>query len=303
MKLMVNAGIAAALFAVVSVGCSKPAQPNAVGGGAAKPAAEGSQPSGNGTITIKGSDTMVNLVNAWAEAYMDANPGKDISVTGGGSGTGIAALINGSTDICMSSRDIKPEEAEKAKAAGNGYTEENVAWDGLAVVVNPKNPTTELTLAQVGQLFTGEAANWTAVGGPDHKVQVVSRESSSGTFVFFQEHVLNKKNYSADAMLLPATSAIVQTIGSDEFSIGYVGLGYEEHARDTIKAIGVKKDDASPAVLPSVATVKDGSYPIARKLFFYVSDKAAPIAKEFTQFCKSEAGQKIVLEEGYVPIH
>jgi phosphate transport system substrate-binding protein len=258
---------------------------------------------GTGEIVITGSDTMVHLVSAWAEAYMEEHPGVNISVTGGGTGVGIAALKNGSTDVAMASRDIKPEEAQKIRAAGHDFVEHAVGLDGIAVVVNPQNPITELTMNQLERLFTGEAKSWAEVGGENQKVLIVSRESSSGTFVFFQEHVLNKKNYSVDAMLLPATSAIVQTIGSDKWNIGYVGLGYEENARDKVKAVAVKKDESSPAVMPSVDSIKDGSYPIARKLFLYISSDAPLLAQDFVAFTQSAAGQEIVVENGYVPIN
>lgn len=297
-NLMRVAAGALCLGAATALGaCSKPnAQaPAPAAGGEAAPAAGGS-------ITIKGSDTMVHLVSAWAEAYMDANPSSNISVTGGGSGTGIAALLNGTTDICMSSRDISAEETQKAKDASISFEENSPALDGIAVVVNPGNPITELTMEQIGKIYTGEFTNWQEVGGPDQKIQAVSRESSSGTYVFFQEHVLKKKDYGPATMLLPATAAIVQSVAADAWSIGYVGLGYEESAKEKVKAVAVKADAAAPAILPSVATVTDGSYSIARKLHLYTAATAPAAAKEFVAFCNGEAGQKIVVETGYVPV-
>ncbi len=295
LRMAATAGCAATLVTLAA--CSKP---NA-------PAAGGEAPAGGGaekaSLTIKGSDTMVHLVSAWAEAYMDANPTVEISVTGGGSGTGIAALLNNTTDICMSSRDLSEEEAKKAEAAGVTVTEHSPALDGIAIVVNPGNPVNELTMEQLGKIFTGEFNNWSQVGGPDQKIHAASRESSSGTYVFFQEHVLKKKDFGADVMLLPATAAIVQSVASDVWNIGYVGLGYEESAKDKIKPVGVKQAADAPAVLPSIATVKDGSYPIARKLHLYVADSAPAAAKDFVAFCNGEAGQKIVAESGYVPVN
>jgi len=297
--LRITAGAVCVATALTLAACSKPNAP-AAGGDAPK---AGEAPAAGGSITIKGSDTMVHLVSAWAEAYMDANPGTEISVTGGGSGTGIAALLNKTTDICMSSRDLSPEEAQKAKDAGLNVQENSPALDGIAIVVNPGNPVTELTLEQLGKIFTGEFTNWNQVGGPDQPINAASRESSSGTYVYFQEHVLKKKDFGPNVMLLPATAAIVQSVAADAWNIGYVGLGYEESAKDKIKTVAVKQAADSPAVSPSIATVKDGSYPIARKLHLYVTDTAPAATKEFLAFCASEAGQKIVAESGYVPVN
>lgn len=297
--LRVTAGAVCVATALTLGACSKPNTP-AAGGEAPK---AGEAPAAGGSITIKGSDTMVHLVSAWAEAYMDANPGAEISVTGGGSGTGVAALLNKTTDICMSSRDLSEEEAKKAEVAGITVEEHSPALDGIAIVVNPGNPVSELTMEQLGKIFTGEFNNWSQVGGPDQQIHAASRESSSGTYVFFQEHVLKKKDFGADVMLLPATAAIVQSVAADAWNIGYVGLGYEESAKDKIKPVGVKQAADAPAVLPSIATVKDGSYPIARKLHLYVAGTAPAAAKDFIAFCTSEAGQKIVAESGYVPVN
>lgn len=284
--------LSAALAVGVLAGCSRP-QP--AGDGAAQQAA-------GLAISIKGSDTMVHLVSDWAEAYMSAHPEHQVSVTGGGSGTGVAALLNGTTDICMSSRDLSEDERAKAAAAGIAFTETSVALDGLSVVVHPENPVNELTLEDIEKIFTGEYTNWQQVGGPDMPIQAVSRESSSGTFVFFQEHVLKKKNYAPSTMLLPATSAIVQSVAADTGNIGYVGLGYAESAKDRIKEIAVKADAAAPAVLPSVASVKSGEYSIARPLYLFVTGNAPDIAKSFVEFCLSPEGQAIAAETGYVPV-
>ncbi|NQV42721.1 MAG: PstS family phosphate ABC transporter substrate-binding protein [Candidatus Marinimicrobia bacterium] len=254
-------------------------------------------------ITIKGSDTMVHLASAWAESFMKSHPDADISVTGGGSGTGIAAILNGTTDICIASRSIKAREVTLAKEKGLSPNEIVTSRDGIAVVVNPENPISELTIEQIGKIYTGVYTNWKELGGPDHEIVILSRESSSGTFVFFQEHVMKKKDYSPNAMLMPSTSAIIQSVTQDMWAIGYVGLGYGVQAADKVKMLNVKNDADSPAVAPSVSSVQDATYGIARPLFFYTNGTPTGTAKSFVDFVLSDAGQAIVLETGYVPIN
>jgi phosphate transport system substrate-binding protein len=254
-------------------------------------------------ITIKGSDTMVHLASAWAEAYMKNHPNTDISVTGGGSGTGIAALLNGTTDICIASRSIKQKEIKLAEEKGLHPNEIATSRDGIAVVVNPGNPINTLTIEQIGKIYTGAYTNWKDVGGPDHDIVILSRESSSGTYVFFQEHVMSKKDYSQNAMLMPSTSAIIQSVSQDAWAIGYVGLGYGVQAADKVKMLTVKNTEDSPAVSPSVATVQDASYGIARALYFYTNGEPQGAIKDFVAFVLSDAGQEIVLEAGYVPVN
>jgi phosphate transport system substrate-binding protein len=253
-------------------------------------------------LTIKGSDTMVHLASNWAEAYMRSHPNIDISVTGGGSGTGIAALLNGTTDICIASRKIKSKELELAKEKGIQPVEIVTARDGIAVVVNPGNPVSELTIEQIGKIYTGAYFNWEQVGGPDKPIVVLSRESSSGTYVFFQKRVMYKKDYTRDAMLMPSTSAIVQSVAQDRWAIGYVGLGYALEAAAKVKILRVKETIESPAIAPSVATVQSGQYPIARPLHIYTNGAGTGAVKEFLEFVLSPAGQEIVLETGYVPV-
>ncbi|MBI1320184.1 MAG: phosphate ABC transporter substrate-binding protein PstS family protein [Candidatus Hydrogenedens sp.] len=280
---------AACLFAaaaILTASCSRPA----------------SQSGDSMSVMIKGSDTMVHLVNAWAEAYMTAHPEASISVTGGGSGTGIAALINGTTDICMASRDMKTEEFDLAAKQGVEVIEHSVALDGLAMVVNPANPVENVTLEQLGSIFTGEYTDWQDLGLPAEKIVLLSRESSSGTFVFFREHVLHDKDYSNDALFLPATSTIVQQVAEDKGAIGYVGLGYAESAGDKLKVVPVKKDADSPAMLPNSETVKSGEYSIARPLHLYVQKSAPALAEEFVAYCLSPEGQAIATEAGYVRV-
>jgi len=251
---------------------------------------------------IKGSDTMVHLVSNWAEAFMKHNPDAEVAVTGGGSGTGIAALINGTADICAASRQMKEKEKQQAREKGIEPREIIVARDGIAVVVNPKNPVKELEMKQIAQVFTGEFTRWNQVGGRDEEIVVFSRESSSGTFVFFQEHVLKKKDYTPKARLMAATSAIIESVSADEGSIGYVGLGYALAAGDKVKIIAVKANADSPAVLPSDATVTSGEYPIARPLHLYVDANARADVKSFVDFCLGKEGQAIVREVGYVAV-
>jgi phosphate transport system substrate-binding protein len=263
---------------------------------------EGSTGSEQRFITIKGSDTMVHLASNWAETFMKQNPDIEVSVTGGGSGTGIAALLNGTTDICAASRKIKNQELELALQKNIHPHEIVVARDGIVVVVNPNNPVKELTLEQLSKIFTDKSFRWSNVGGPDEPIIVLSRESSSGTYVFFQEMVLKKQDYMQDAKLMPATSAIIQSVSTDKLAIGYVGLGYALAAKDKVKIIAVKEDDNSPAVMPSDQTVKTGQYPIARPLFLYLNGEPKGTVKKFVDFCLSAAGQAVVTDTGYVTI-
>ncbi len=254
------------------------------------------------SITIKGSDTMVHLASNWAEAYMNAHPGVDISVTGGGSGTGIAALLNGTTDICIASRKIKSKERSLAEEKGIHPKEIITARDGISVIVHPKNPVHTMSIEQIGKIFTGANTNWNQVGGPDQEIIVLSRESSSGTYVFFQKRVMHKKDYTKNAMLMPSNSAIIQSVSQDKWAIGYVGLGYAAEAKDRIKMLSVQ-DGNNPATVPSIQTVQEGKYAIARPLHFYTNGEPTGIQKAFVDYVLSDAGQKVVLNTGYVPIN
>ncbi|OGQ99409.1 MAG: hypothetical protein A2521_12665 [Deltaproteobacteria bacterium RIFOXYD12_FULL_57_12] len=253
-------------------------------------------------LTVKGSDTMVHLVSTWAEAFMKAKPGTEISVTGGGSGTGIAALINATTDICAASRGIQDKEKTQATAKGVTPNEIPVARDGIAVIVNRENPVTELTVEQIGSIFSGKVTSWKDVGGPDQPILVLSRESSSGTYVFFQEHVMNKADYTVHARFLPGTSAVVQAVTADRWAVGYVGLGFLAEAGEGIHALHVKANAVAPAVEATEASVRAGGYAIARPLFLYTSGAPAGLIKEFVEFCLGPDGQRIVRETGYVTL-
>lgn len=256
-------------------------------------------------IENKGSDTMVNLALAWAEAYQDAHPDVRISVTGGGSGTGIAALINGTVDIANASRQIKKEEIEEAQANGGNPVEFIVARDAIAVIVNPANPVSELTLQQISDIYSGNINNWKEVGGEDRPIVRLSRETNSGTHVYFLETVLrlgqkeNKTLFSMDTLLLPSSEGIITEIRQNPNAIGYDGLGY---VPPDLKVIAIAKEPGSAYVLPSIATVNDKSYPIARDLYMYTNGEPAGIIKEYLDWILSNEAQEIVAELGFVPV-
>lgn len=253
-----------------------------------------------GTITMKGSDTMVILAQKWAEVYMSKHPQTRIQVTGGGSGTGFAALQNKSTDLCNASRKIRAREIEACiKAFGKRPTEYKVALDGLSVYVNAGNPINELTLEQLELIFTGKIKNWKEVGGPDAPITLYSRENSSGTYEFFKEHVLKGKDFAASAQTMPGTAAVLQAVAKDKNGIGYGGAAYGAGA----KHLAIKKDENSPAIEPSEQTVLNGTYPIWRYLYIYVNpavDKGEVAA--FLNWIRSNDGQAIVKEVGYYPL-
>jgi phosphate transport system substrate-binding protein len=252
-----------------------------------------------GTVTVKGSDTMVVLGQRWAEEYMKKNPKTVIQVTGGGSGTGISALINGTTDICEASRSMKDAEKKQvAEKSGAPPIEIPVAKDGLSVYVHESNPLTELTMSQLKAIFTGKVTSWKDVGGPDAKIIPYSRENSSGTYVFFKEHVLENADYTPRAQNMPGTAAVVNAVAKEKFSIGYGGAAYSKG----IKVLKIKKDASSPGIGPSDATIKDGTYPLSRPLFFYTRSKPSADMTAFTDWVLSKEGQAIVTKVGYFPI-
>lgn len=253
-----------------------------------------------GSITVKGSDTLVILAQKWAEIYMAKNPDVKIQVTGGGSGVGLAALQNRSTDLANASRKIKPEEiAECIKTFGRRPIEYKVALDGLSVYVNADNPVKELTIEQLEGIFTGKTKNWKAVGGPDAPITVYSRENSSGTYEFFKEHVLKGKDFASRAQTMPGTAAVLQAVSKDKNGIGYGGAAYGAGA----KHLMIRADDSSPAVEPTEETVLNGTYPIWRYLYIYVNpgiDKGEVAA--YLKWIRSDAGQAIVKDIGYYPL-
>ena len=253
----------------------------------------------DGTVTVKGSDTMVVLGQRWAEEFMKKNPKAVIQVTGGGSGTGISALINGTTDICEASRSMKDAEKKQlAEKAGAPPIETVVAKDGLSVYVNDSNPLNELTMAQLKAIFTGKVTSWKEVGGPDAKIIPYLRENSSGTYVFFKEHVLENADYTPRAQAMPGTAAVVNAVAKEKFGIGYGGAAYAKG----IKVLKIKKDDKAAGILPADKTIKDGTYPLSRPLFFYTRSKPSGEIKGFVDWVLGAEGQGIVTKVGYFPI-
>lgn len=250
-------------------------------------------------ITVKGSDTMVILGQRWAEEYMVANPGTVIQVTGGGSGTGISALINGTTDICNSSRPIKESERVKLNERyGSRGIEIKCALDGLAIYVNEGNPVGALTLKQVKEIYTGKITNWKGVGGPDKKIVLYGRENNSGTYVYFLDEVLLGEDFTKTTQHLPGTAAVVNAVGKDPWGIGYGGAAYGSG----IKELKIKKDDQSPAYAPDLGNIKSGKYPISRFLYMYVTKRPEGSIKKYLDWILGNQGQSIVKEVGYFPI-
>ncbi len=251
-------------------------------------------------ITVKGSDTLVVLAQKWAETYMGKHADTKIQVTGGGTGTGFAALQNKSTDLCNASRKIKPaEQATCIKAFGKRPTEYKVCLDGLSVYVSADNPVKELSVAQIADIFNGKTKNWKQVGGPDAPITVYSRENSSGTYEFFKEHVLQGKDFASSAQTMPGTAAVLQAVAKDKTGIGYGGAAYGAGA----KHLKVKKDDASPAIEPTEENVIKGVYPIWRYLYVYVNpalDKGD--IQKYLTWIRGDEGQKVVKDVGYFPL-
>jgi phosphate transport system substrate-binding protein len=273
----------------------------------ARTSSSGTSPSNPSSTYIenKGSDTIVNLALAWAEKYQTEHPEVRISVTGGGSGTGIAALINGTVDIANASRQIKPEEVSQAKANGVDPVEHIIAKDAIAVIVNPKNPVSQLTLQQISDIYSGKINNWKEVGGEDRPIVRLSRETNSGTHVYFLETVLRlgKKDdqtlFSMDTLLLPSSEGIVEELRHNPNAIGYDGLGY---VPKDLKMIAIAKEEGDAYVLPSIATVNDKTYPVARDLYMYTNGEPTGIVKQYLDWILSAEAQKIVAELGFVPI-
>jgi len=256
-------------------------------------------------IQNKGSDTLVNLALAWAERYREIRPDVSIAVTGGGSGTGIAALINGTVDIANASRQMKDKEITAARENGIEPVEFTVAIDALAVLVHPDNPVYKLTIDQLSDIFTGRVTNWSEVGGNDAPIIILSRETNSGTHVYFLEEVVrkgdkeNKDIFAPQTLLMPSSVGITSELRRNPNAIGYDGLGYvTEHE----KVIAVAKDSNSPYVLPTVETGADGSYPIARGLYMYTAGQPTDNIAEYIDWIKGPEGQTIVAELGFVPL-
>lgn len=294
-KVLPLAHLVLAFMLIISsawvVGCT-PAQPGSI------------TPISNKTIENKGSDTLVNLALAWAEAYMALHPEVSISVTGGGSGTGLTGMLNGTVDIANASRSIKAEELTQAGKQGLAPVEFTVARDAIAVVVNPHNPVNRLTLQQLSDIYTGKYTNWNQVGGDDRPIVLLSRESNSGTYTYFLENVVRLGDtkstllFAADTLLMPSSEGISEEIRQNPNALGYDGLGYVTSDQ---KVIAIARDDANRYVLPSVATVNDGSYPIARALYMYTPNQPSGETKAYIDWILSE-GQNLIAKLGFVPL-
>jgi len=250
-------------------------------------------------VVIKGSDSVLPLSQKEAEQYMKTNKSVNISVVGGGSGVGIAALIDGTTQIAMTSRPIKMDEKLKLQAAGRQYKEVKIAYDALSIIVNPGNKVSQLTREQIEGIFTGKIKNWKEVGGDDMKIVAYARETSSGTYEFFKEHLLNRKNYAATCLNMPASGAVIQSVSQTKGAIGYVGLAYLDKS---VKAIGISTDKGKSYVKPSLVSAKNKTYPIVRPLFFYYPTKSEAVVKPFIEYVTGKTGQGLVSQIGYISL-
>jgi phosphate transport system substrate-binding protein len=251
-------------------------------------------------ITVKGSDTLVILGQRWAEVFMSKNSGVTIQVTGGGSGVGIASLINGTTDICESSRPMRDSEKQQLKdRRGKEVLELPVAVDGLAVYVHEANPVNELSLAQLKAIYTGAVKNWKEVGGKDEKIILYSRENSSGTYAYFKEHVLQNADYYPTAQNMPGTASVINAVAKDTRGIGYGGIAYGKG----IKHLKVKPDDKSPGVDPTMENVLSAKYPISRYLYWYLAGMPTGDVLKLSQWVVSKEGQEVVEKVGYYPLN
>ncbi len=249
------------------------------------------------SISLKGSDTVLPLAQAEAEEFMVENSGKSVTVTGGGSGVGITALIDGEVDIATASREMKTEEIEAAKTNGINPVETTIAYDGISVIVNPQNPVTQLTFDQLRGIYNGSVSNWKDVGGEDKEIVVISRDSSSGTYEYFKEEVLQGDEYRADALTQPATGGIVGEVSQNTNAIGYIGVAYLD---ESVKALNLDAGNGSEA--PTSENILSGAYPLSRALYFYTNGEPSGLTKEFIDFVTSEKGQSLMTEVGYFPM-
>ena len=300
------AAFALASFALtLGAGCGKKGGNSQASGAASGEA----QPGKKQSIQNIGSDTMVNLAQAWAEAYAKIAPNVSVEVSGGGSGVGIAALINGTADLANSSRHIEPEEAEKAKKQnGKEPTQFMVGFDGLAVYVHKDNPLTEISMEELSDIYRegGKLEKWSALGvkgipgAKSDDIIRVSRQNNSGTYHYFRETVVGKKNdFKQGSLDMNGSKDVVEQVGKTPGAIGYSGLGY---ATPAVRIVKVSSKKGEPSVLPSIATVLDKSYPISRPMFMYTPGEPTPAAKKYLEWIMSAAGQAIVEQTGYVPL-
>jgi phosphate transport system substrate-binding protein len=263
----------------------------------------------SGNIDVTGSNTVTPISSEWAEEFMKLHQNVNITVSGPGSGAGIAALINKTTDVCQSSRPIKQSEIDQAKANGVTVVETKVALDALSVVVHPSNTVGTLSIKQLSDIYTGKITNWKDVGGRDAQIVVLSRDTNSGTYAYFLEEVVQmalvpslkdtRLQYAPAVQLLPSTEVGITQVAQNQNAIFFSGLGY---LNNTVKALTIKKTDADPAVAPLVATAKNGTYPISRFLYYYTNGEPAGVAKAFIEYGLSTTGQKIVEDQGFVAL-
>ncbi len=289
-----RAAIALALVGAALSSCARPDAAN-----------ENGKTDGEIVIENKGSDTMVNLALVWAEEYMTRQPNVRLSVTGGGSGTGIAALMNGTVDLANASRSMKAVEFQAARARGYTPQEFIVARDAIAVVVHPSNPVNGLTIQQLADIYTGKITNWQAVGGADRPIVLLSRESNSGTYVYFLEHVIRQGDeqshllFSPETLLMPSSEGISAEVRQNPNAIGYDGLGYVTPDQ---KMLGLARRDGDEYILPSVEAVNAATYPIARPLFIYTVNEPTGAIKAYLDWILSD-GQALIPQLGFVPLH
>jgi phosphate transport system substrate-binding protein len=252
-----------------------------------------------GTVTVKGSDTMVILAQRWAEAFMAKHPDISVQVTGGGSGTGISALINGTTDVCNASRPMKSSEREKLKQRYNSLgVEVKAARDGLAVYLPESSPVEELSLDQIKGIYTGKIKNWKEVGGPDKGIILYGRENNSGTYVYFRDNVLKGQDFAPAMQSMPGTAAVVNAVSKDPNGIGFGGAAYAKG----IKFVKIKADAKGEGYAPTADNIKAGKYPITRFLYMYLRSRPTGDVKKYVDFALSDEGQSIVTKVGYFPI-
>jgi len=309
-RTVLAAGPMVLLAVVLIAGCPQkpqestpPAQPT-TGPGATSAGPAKAAPSGSATvIQAKGSDTLLQVAQALAEEYRKQHPELEVSVSGGGTGTGFQALIEGTTDIADASRKITDEETQAAKAKGIEPVEHLVGYDGIAVIVNKANPIKQITIDQLSDLFVGQTKDWKALGGTG-EVVLVSRDSTSGTYAYFKENVVQKgdkkstRDYAATAVMVPSNTQVRDQVAQTKTAIGYIGLGYLD---TSVKAVPIV-DKAGKAVLPSIATVRDNTYPISRPLFMYTKQDITPAIQAYLDWIVGPEGQKLVEKEGFVPL-
>jgi phosphate transport system substrate-binding protein len=249
------------------------------------------------SISVKGSDTILPLAQAEAEKFIDESNGKSVSVTGGGTGVGIAALIDKGVDIATASREMTGDEIKKANENGIKPVKYIIAYDGITVVVNPKNPISKLTFNQLRGIYNGSISNWKQVGGEDKPISAISRDSSSGTYADFKKDVLFGDEFRPDALTQATTGGIVTEVAQNPNSIGYTGFAYVDNS---IKVLSLDKGNGS--VLPTTQNILSGTYPLSRSLYFYTNGEPAGLTKEFNDFVLSEKGQNTVSKVGFIPV-